>query len=97
MSKSECFTGKTTTTINLGVGLTQAGKKVLLLDIDPQGSLIWYLGVVERPQDLADVFFGDADWKSTFIEKEKLILVLSTIELANTELSLLTIDTLEVV
>jgi len=83
-------TGKTTTTINLGVALAEAGKKVLLLDIDPQGSLTWHLGVVEPPQDLADVFFGDADWKSTFVEKEKLTLVPSTIELANTELSLAT-------
>lgn len=36
--------GKTTTTLNLGVGLANAGKKVLLVDADPQGDLTGALG-----------------------------------------------------
>ena len=43
--------GKTTTTVNLGVGLAQRGKKVLLVDTDPQGSLTVSLGV-KNPDEL---------------------------------------------
>ena len=39
--------GKTTTTVNLGIGLARQGKKVLLIDADPQGSLTASLGYVE--------------------------------------------------
>ncbi len=39
--------GKTTVTINLGIGLADAGKKVLLIDFDPQGSMTDCLGFPE--------------------------------------------------
>ncbi|MDY6305695.1 MAG: ParA family protein [Oribacterium sp.] len=44
-------TAKTTTVENLGIGLAKAGKKVLLIDTDPQASLTICLGY-PRPDDL---------------------------------------------
>lgn len=37
-------TGKTTTMVNLGIGLANAGKRVLLVDCDPQSDLTTSLG-----------------------------------------------------
>ena len=45
--------GKTTTTVNLGVGLAREGKKVLLVDGDPQGSLTISMGI-QDPDSLME-------------------------------------------
>ena len=44
LSNQKGGTGKTTTCATLGVGLAQEGKKVLLVDLDPQASLTISLG-----------------------------------------------------
>ncbi|PRQ12015.1 chromosome partitioning protein [Corynebacterium sp. 13CS0277] len=44
--------GKTTSTINLGAGLAEAGRKVLLVDLDPQGALSAGLGIHHDELDL---------------------------------------------
>ena len=43
--------GKTTTAVNLGVGLARHGKKVLLVDTDSQGSLTVSMGI-KNPDEL---------------------------------------------
>ena len=80
-------TGKTTTTINLGVALAQKKKSVLLIDLDPQGSLSYALGV-EFEESLSDVFEGKVSLSSILQETEGLSVAPSDVELADIELSL---------
>ena len=64
--------GKTTTAANLGAGLVRAGKKVMLIDADPQGSLTLSLGIKnpdELDSTLANVMeriVDDKEFKSGF-------------------------------
>ena len=45
--------GKTVTTVNLGIGLARQGKRVLLVDVDPQGSMTASLGY-QHPDQLEE-------------------------------------------
>lgn len=48
--------GKTTTTMNLGYALSEQGKKVLLIDFDPQSNLTMCMGV-DRPEELVTTIY----------------------------------------
>lgn len=52
--------GKTTTTINLGAGLTRKGKKVLIIDLDAQGNIASSLNL-ESYKDMYDFLFENAE------------------------------------
>lgn len=61
-------TGKTTTTVNLGSALAEQGKKVLLVDFDPQGNLTQSLGF--RPADLEHTVYSSIKYFLTRFESQ---------------------------
>lgn len=50
--------GKTTTAVNLGAALGEIGKRVLLIDLDPQCSLTHWYGITDAGEDMLDLFDG---------------------------------------
>lgn len=88
--------GKTTTTFNLGAALASQGKKVLLIDADPQGNLTTYMGWTEDeiPVTLNEVLLNTLSDKKTDFEKcikhhnENLDLIPSDIQLSSIEMTL---------
>ena len=90
-------TAKTTSTVNLGVGLAQAGKKVLVIDADPQASLSISLGYHqpdELPITLSDMMAKVlmdqpiAPGEGILHHEEGIDLMPSNIELSGMEVSL---------
>lgn len=90
-------TGKTTTAISLGAVLAKKGKKILLIDLDPQGNLSYSLGENEFEHSIGEVLMGDAKVEDTIIhiEEEGLDIIPSSIDLANIEITLAQIDNRE--
>lgn len=58
VAASKGGTGKTTTTWNLGFGLSLAGARVLLVDCDPQDNLRFIAGLDDAPATLASIIEG---------------------------------------
>jgi chromosome partitioning protein len=90
--------GKTTTAINLAAALEQKGKKVLLVDADPQGNMSQALGIREDPKknlfsELSKVIKGETgDLSEVVIQTMSgLNLVPSSFELAGAELELVSV------
>ena len=81
--------GKTTTCVNLTAALTALGKKVLLIDCDPQGNSTSGLGVSKRSSPSAhDVITGAAEAKDAVIRQPWADLVPSNSDLAGAEVEL---------
>ena len=83
--------GKTTTSVNLAAGLARNGKRVCLMDLDPQGHASLHLGVevLDNVENIYDVFAGEADLADVHhLVAENLWLIPSNIDLAATELQL---------
>ncbi|MCM3273947.1 ParA family protein [Paenibacillus elgii] len=84
--------GKTTTSVNLGASLASLGKKVLLVDIDPQGNTTSGLGInkADVVHCIYDVLINDVHPKEAMADTalENLKIIPATIQLAGAEIEL---------
>lgn len=84
--------GKTTTSINLSACLATEGKKVLIIDIDPQSNATSGLGIDKHKIDksIYDVLINDIDIKDTILDTkiDTLKICASNIQLAGAEIEL---------
>lgn len=94
-------TGKTTTTVNLGIGLANEGKRVLLVDADPQGDLTTSLGWADQDnlhitvatQMEKIITDKPLDYREGILRHEEGVdLIPSNIELAGMEVTLVNIN-----
>lgn len=80
--------GKTTSSINIGAGLAQLGKRTLLIDLDPQASLTISLGIPRQPVTIYEAFRGEGE-PAPYAAKTNLDVITSRLELSGAETELL--------
>ena len=86
--------GKTTTAVNLTAALTEAGKKVLLCDFDPQANATSGLGLDKRNlrHNVYEVVIGEAAVENTICHTKFGDVLPSTADLAGAAVELLSVD-----
>lgn len=92
--------GKTTTSVNLAAGLARSGKKVLLIDLDPQGHTSLHLGVEATPDvpTIYDVFSQTRTLGEVrHMVSERLFVAPSNVDLAAAEVELVDSPVREIV
>ena len=91
--------GKSTTAINLSACLAEKEKKVLTIDIDPQGNTTSGLGVDKNSVEytLYELLLGEADLQSTIVKDvvERVDLIPSNVNLSGAEIELIGIENKE--
>jgi chromosome partitioning protein len=98
MSKVICISnhkggvGKTTSTLNIGAGLNILGKKVLLIDLDPQANLSQSLGLIEQEPNIYSYLKGAAGNSKETIVPVSVIkgfdIIPSTLDLSGAEVEM---------
>lgn len=79
--------GKTTSALNIGAGLNKLGKKVLLIDLDPQANLSQSLGIINQAENIYGAIRGEYKLQPINIIKG-LDLIPSTLDLSGAEVEL---------
>jgi len=80
--------GKTTSAINIGAGLVELGKKILLVDLDPQANLTISLGIPRQKYSIYESLKGEAELVP-YTVKEGLDVITSCLDLSSAEMELI--------